>query len=75
MVQETEYMPFGLAIPRAAGTNKYPGGVPLYNGKEKQPETGLLDYRARQYDPTIGSGWWWIPSVVVTILSLLISMY
>ena len=54
MVQETEYMPFGLALPRTAGTNKYPGGVPLYNGKEKQPETGLLDYGARQYDPTIG---------------------
>ncbi|WP_215239423.1 RHS repeat-associated core domain-containing protein [Dyadobacter helix] len=54
MVQETEYFPFGLDLPRAAGINKYPGGVPLYNGKEKQPETGLLDYGARQYDPTIG---------------------
>jgi RHS repeat-associated protein len=49
IVQETEYFPFGLAIPRTAGTNKY-----LYNGKEKQPETGLLDYGARQYDASIG---------------------
>ncbi len=49
MVQETEYFPFGLAIPRTAGSNKY-----LYNGKEKQPETGLLDYGARQYDASIG---------------------
>jgi RHS repeat-associated protein len=49
MVQETEYFPFGLAIPKTAGTNKY-----LYNGKEKQPETGLFDYGARQYDASIG---------------------
>jgi hypothetical protein len=31
--QETEYFPFGLAIPKVAGTS-------LYNGKEKQPEAG-----------------------------------
>ncbi len=51
VVQETEYYPFGLAIPRSGtdAVNKY-----LYNGKEKQPETGYLDYGARMYDPTIG---------------------
>ncbi|MGG7667006.1 RHS repeat domain-containing protein, partial [Dyadobacter sp. BHUBP1] len=49
LLQEMEYFPFGLAIPRTVGTNKY-----LYNGKEKQPETGLFDYGARQYDPAIG---------------------
>lgn len=42
------YYPFGLEIPRTAGTNKY-----LYNGKEKQPQTGWLDFGARMYDPTI----------------------
>lgn len=49
LLQETEYFPFGLAIPRIAGTNKY-----LYNGKEKQPETNWLDYGARMYLPEIG---------------------
>jgi RHS repeat-associated protein len=49
MIQETEYFPFGLAIPKITGINKY-----LYNGKEKQPETGWLDYGARQYDASIG---------------------
>jgi RHS repeat-associated protein len=49
VVQETEYFPFGLEIPTTAGANKY-----LYNGKEKQPETGYLDYGARQFDPSIG---------------------
>jgi RHS repeat-associated protein len=41
-------MPFGLAIEKTPGANKY-----LYNGKGKQPETGFLDYGARQYDPSI----------------------
>ncbi|WP_221391968.1 RHS repeat domain-containing protein [Dyadobacter sp. NIV53] len=49
LLQETDYFPFGLEIPRTAGTNKY-----LYNGKEKQPETGWLDYGARMYLPEIG---------------------
>lgn len=50
ILQETEYFPFGLAINRSGtdAVNKY-----QYNGKEKQPETGYLDYGARMYDPTI----------------------
>ena len=49
--QETEYYAFGLTIPRTGtdAVNKY-----QYNGKEKQLETGYLDYGARMYDPTIG---------------------
>ena len=49
MVQETEYFPFGLAIPRTAGSNKY-----KFLGKETQPETKWIDLQARFFDPTIG---------------------
>lgn len=51
ILQETEYFPFGLSIPRSGNdaVNKY-----QYNGKEKQPETGYLDYGARMYMPEIG---------------------
>ena len=51
VLQRTDYYAFGLQIPINPSTtdstrlaNKY-----LYNGKELQPETGLLDYGARQY--------------------------
>jgi RHS repeat-associated protein len=49
MVQETEYFPFGLAIPKTAGANKY-----LFLGKEIQPETNWIDLQARFFDPAIG---------------------
>ena len=51
IVQENDYYPFGLSIPRSGSdaVNKY-----QYNGKEKQPETGWLDYGARMYMPEIG---------------------
>ncbi|GAB3179742.1 RHS repeat domain-containing protein [Telluribacter humicola] len=49
-VQETEYYAFGYEVSRSGEEkNKY-----LYNGKEKQPQTGFLDYGARQYDATLG---------------------
>lgn len=50
IIQETEYFPFGMAIPTggSAAVNKY-----LYNGKEKQPETEYLDFKWRQYDPAV----------------------
>lgn len=49
LLQETEYFPFGLAIEKTPGTNKY-----LYNGIEKQPEMGIYLARFRGLDPAIG---------------------
>ncbi|CAG5003337.1 hypothetical protein DYBT9275_03130 [Dyadobacter sp. CECT 9275] len=51
VLQETEYYAFGLPVTKTGNdvTNKY-----LYNGKEKQPETGWLDYGARMYMAEIG---------------------
>lgn len=56
VLQRTDYYAFGLQIPLTPSTsdstrlaNKY-----LYNGKELQPETGLLDYGARQYGAAEG---------------------
>ncbi len=51
IVQKDDYYPFGLTFNSySSGTqNKY-----LYNGKEKQDETGWLDYGARMYQPDLG---------------------
>lgn len=51
VLQETEYYAFGLPVIRNGNdaVNKY-----LYNGKEKQPETGWLDYGTRMYMAEIG---------------------
>jgi RHS repeat-associated protein len=56
VVQETDYHPFGLAIPKNPGDmvqsqarNKY-----LYLNREQQVETGWLDLKARYYDPLTG---------------------
>ncbi len=51
VVQETEYYPFGLAIPRSGtdAANKY-----QFLDREKQPETGYIDLVKRFYDPNIG---------------------
>ena len=56
VLQRSDYYAFGLQIPLLPTTsdslrlvNKY-----LYNGKELQPQTGLLDYGARQYDAAVG---------------------
>ncbi|TDE18538.1 RHS repeat domain-containing protein [Dyadobacter psychrotolerans] len=58
IIQKSDYFAFGLEIDRnmpvqtpAArnAVNRY-----LFNGKEKQPETGWLDYGARMYMSEIG---------------------
>ncbi|MCU7375760.1 RHS repeat-associated core domain-containing protein [Paucibacter sp. O1-1] len=57
-MQRTDYYPFGLEIDRNAplpmsssrnNVNRF-----LYNGKELQVGTGLLDYGARMYMPEVG---------------------
>ena len=51
VLQQDDYYPFGLEIPRIAGSpkNEY-----LYNKKELQEEFTEYDYGARFYDPVIG---------------------
>lgn len=51
VLQQTQYYAFGLPVVKDGNdaANKY-----LYNGKEKQPETGWLDYGARMYMAEIG---------------------
>ena len=57
VIQKSDYYPFGLAVSRDGtlpenarnNTNRY-----LYNGKELQVGTGVLDYGARSYDTSIG---------------------
>ncbi|WP_439583232.1 DUF6443 domain-containing protein [Dyadobacter bucti] len=58
IVQRTDYYPFGLEIDRnnpvqtpgaRNGVNRY-----LFNGIEKQPETGIYQARFRGIDPALG---------------------
>lgn len=51
VVQETEYLPFGLAVNRTGSDadNKY-----HFLGKEIQQETNWVDLQARFFDPVIG---------------------
>jgi RHS repeat-associated protein len=58
ILQRTDYYPFGLEIDRDAplqmpsarnNVNRF-----LYNGKELQVGTGLVDYGARMYMPEVG---------------------
>ena len=51
LVQSQHYDPWGWELPGlgAAGSNKY-----TFNGKEKQLETGLLDFNWRYADPLLG---------------------
>lgn len=53
--RETNYYPFGLEFEGYSGSNtqleSYRYG---YNGKERQKETGFVDYGWRQYMPNLG---------------------
>ena len=46
VLQETEYYPFGLAVNRTSGSNKY-----KFQGQEEQPSIGTYDFGNRMYDP------------------------
>lgn len=52
LVQQQDYFPFGLTFNEYNSTS--PSNLYTYNGKEKQEETGWLDYGARMYNPEIG---------------------
>lgn len=54
IVQIQDYYAFGLEMNPGNALNNYPLNQYKYNGKEKQPEWGVLDYGARFYDPVIG---------------------
>jgi RHS repeat-associated protein len=53
-VQEDHYYPFGLQQSGAGYTNTTLLNKYLFNGKEKQDQTGMYDYGFRQLDPVLG---------------------
>jgi len=55
IIQSQDYYPFGMTFNSNSTSS---GNAYLYNGKEKQQETGWLDYGARMYDPQLGR--WWV---------------
>jgi RHS repeat-associated protein len=49
VIQETHYDAWGLELPVGVkGDNRF-----LFTGKETQPETGYIDFGARQYDASV----------------------
>lgn len=52
VVQQDDYYPFGLTFNH--WKDSPPENLYLYNGKEKQKETGWFDYGARMYMPDLG---------------------
>jgi RHS repeat-associated protein len=53
-VQEDHYYPFGLQLSGQSFTNTTLLNKYLFNGKEKQDQTGMYDYGFRQMDPVLG---------------------
>jgi RHS repeat-associated protein len=53
-VQEDHYYPFGLQLSGQGYTNTSLLNKYLFNGKEKQDQTGMYDYGFRQLDPVLG---------------------
>jgi len=65
-LQETHYYAFGLQMNGLGiqGSNKY-----LYNGKEKQEQTGMYDYGFRQMDPALGR-WFCVDAMAESYVSM-----
>ena len=65
-LQETHYYAFGLQMNGlgSSGNNKY-----LYNGKEKQEQTGMYDYGFRQMDPALGR-WFCVDAMAESYVSM-----
>jgi RHS repeat-associated protein len=53
-VHEDHYYPFGLQLSGQSFTNTTLLNKYLFNGKEKQDQTGMYDYGFRQLDPVLG---------------------
>ena len=49
-----EYLPYGEIIPKASRGSTHVFNLAGFNGKERDPETGLQYFGARYYDPKFG---------------------
>jgi RHS repeat-associated protein len=67
-VQEDHYYPFGLQLSGQSFTNTTLLNKYLFNGKEKQDQTGMYDYGFRQMDPVLGR-WFCVDAMAESYMS------